>query len=157
MVLLLLVAGVAGAAWWQWSRAPADDYDYAAAFESQTPGSTLPLLKIRDVVGKTADELTAVLGPSQNCSTTLYSSRCSYATGRTEVVFIDGKADWITVKDLRETTFAPAALHRIGLDESKTSDKTDSELIWTGLNGLKEVRIVGDGEHVEFIRVKAKS
>ncbi len=136
---------------------PADDYDYAAAFEASAPGSTAPILKITDVVGKTADELRAVLGPPENCETSLYSSRCTYAPGQTEVVFIDGKADWITINALGETVFDAAALARIGLSETKPTERSETELLWTSLPGLRELRVVGDGARIDFIRIKARS
>ena len=97
---LVLFVGVAAVLIVRDQQKRADDYDYAAAFEASAPGRTAQILKITDVVGKTADELRVVLGPPENCETSLYSSRCAYAPGQTEVVVIDGKADWITVSAL---------------------------------------------------------
>jgi hypothetical protein len=132
-----------------------DAYDYAAAFEAQAPGSTAAVLRIGEIVGKTPDELKAVLGAPLNCETSLYSSRCEYSTGATEVVFIEGKADWITVKALGETKLDPAALPRIGLPQKKPNVTEASRLIWTNIEGLREVQAIGDGERIEFILVKA--
>jgi hypothetical protein len=152
---MLLVAALVAFAWWRWGGAISDQYDYAAAFEAQAPGSTAAVVKIGDIVGRTPDELKAVLGAPLGCETSLYSSRCQYSTGATEVVFIDGKADWITVKALGDTRLEPAALPRIGLPQRKPAITEPTRLVWTDIEGLREVQAVGDGERLEFIRVKA--
>jgi hypothetical protein len=142
--------------WLQWGRSMlGDDYDYAAAFEAQAPGSTAAVVKIGEIVGKTPDELRATLGAPLSCEASLYSTRCSYSPGATEVVFIDGRADWITVKALGETKLDPAALPRIGLPQSKPKISEPTRLVWTDIEGLREVQAVGDGDQLEFIRVKA--
>ena len=153
--IAVVVVALAAAAWWRWGVPMGDRYDYAAAFEAQAPGSTAAVVRIADIVGKTPDELKATLGAPLGCETSLYSSRCHYSTGATEVVFIDGKADWITVKALGETKLDPAALPRIGLPQRKPQTREPTQLLWTDIEGLREVRAVGDGERVEFIRVKA--
>lgn len=162
--IVAALIGVGVTALFAWRRiaepppaATADDYDYEAAFETPAPGSDRPVIRIAEIAGRTPDELAQRLGPAEHCEASLHSSRCSYAPGRTEVVFIDGHADWITVNEPGETPFAPAALARLGLAESMPTERSDAELIWTALPGLREVRVVGDGEHVEFIRIKVRS
>ncbi len=134
--------------------ASSDGYDYAAAFESLDASSTAPVVKIPEIAGKSPDELRAALGPPESCETSLYSSRCTYAPGRTEVVFIAGKADWITVNDLGETKLDPAALGRLGLPASTPLVRSEAQLGWKDVAGLKEVSLVGSGDRVEFARVK---
>lgn len=156
---VIVLAILAALGWWRWGRpvVKPDDYDYAAAFERAAADSRAAVIDIPALAGKTRAQLQALLGAAEHCETSLYSSRCRYAPGNTEIVFIDGKADWITVNDLGETPFAAAALGRIGLGETPPDRRENSELIWNNLDGLREVRVVGDGEHVEFIRIKAKS
>lgn len=159
-VLVVVLAG----GWWLFSRTPGgetpadgDDFDYAAAFESLDPGSTAPLFRIVEVAGKTEAEVAAALGPPWNCESTLYSRRCSYAPGSTEVVYIDGRADWLTVNALGEAPLDDAILMRIGLKAAKPSSANDEERVWTDLAGLRELRAVGSAQRVEFLRIKVKS
>ena len=133
---------------------PSDGYDYAAAFESLDAGSAAPVVKIPEIAGRSMEELRALLGPPERCEASRYSSRCTYAPGRTEVVFIAGKADWITVNELGETPFKPAALGRLGLPASTPLLSSEAQLGWKDVAGLKEVSLVGSGERVEFARVK---
>lgn len=158
---VLVIAAAAG--WW-FTRMPGgevpadgDDYDYAAAFESLDPGSTAPLFRIADVAGKAEADVAAVLGPPWNCESSLHSRRCSYAPGSTEVVYIDGKADWLTVTALGESPLDDALLMRIGLKAAKPGSASDEERVWSDLAGLREVRAYGTPERAQFLRIKVKS
>jgi len=161
-VVTLVIA--MAAAWWFWGRAPGgevpadgDDYDYAAAFESLDPGSNAPLFRIDEVAGKAEAEVAAVLGPPWNCESSKYSRRCSYAPGSTEVVYIDGKADWLTVTALGESPLDDQLLMRVGLKPAKPGTASDEERVWTALAGLREVRAYGTPERAQFLRIKVKS
>ena len=160
---LLLVAALLSLSalvyWLVWGRAVehTDDYDYAAAFESLDPGSTAPLFRIADVAGKAEADVAAVLGPSMGCESSLHSRRCRYAPGATEIVYIDGKADWLTVTALGEAPLDDALLQRIGLKAAKAASANDEERVWSGLSGLREVRAYGTPERAQFLRIKVKS
>lgn len=159
--LAILVVVAAAAAFWvlrdRQGSSPDDDYDYAAAFESLDPDSGAPLFRIGEVAGRSEAELATVLGPPWDCESSLYSRRCRYAPGGTEVVFIDGKADWLTVRSPGEVGFDASALTRIGLAARKPDRTTAEELIWSDLGGLREVRVVSDGGTVQLLHIKVKS
>ncbi|WP_293000096.1 hypothetical protein [Nevskia sp.] len=163
MLVAVLVVALAATVWAtraRWSDAaagPDGDFDYASAFESLDPKSTAPLFRMADVAGKTEDELRAALGPPESCETTLYSRRCRYSPGNTEVVFIDGKADWLTVNELGETPFDDALLGRIGLPSSRARNTDSGDKRWTGVSGLREVTAHGSDGRVAYIRIKVKS
>ncbi len=163
-VLGVAVLGLAVAAGWWFTRTPdgtdpaaGDDYDYAAAFESLDPGSTAPLFRIADVAGKAEADVAAVLGPPTGCESSLHSRRCRYAPGATEIVYIDGKADWLTVIALGEAPLDDALLQRIGLKAAKAASASDEERVWSALSGLREVRAYGTPERAQFLRIKVKS
>lgn len=161
--LAILVVVAAAVAFWslrdRQGSGPAggDDYDYAAAFESLDPGSNAPLFRIAEVAGKTEAEIAAVLGPPWNCESSHYSRRCSYAPGSTEIVYIDGRADWLTVTALGESPLDDQLLMRVGLKAAKPASSSDEERIWTDLPNLREVRAFGTPERAQFLRIKVKS
>ncbi|WP_295687470.1 hypothetical protein [uncultured Nevskia sp.] len=157
VLAVVIVIAAAVTFWLTRERHGDEDYDYAAAFESLDPASGAPLFRIADVAGHTEAELAVVLGPPWDCESSLYSRRCRYAPGSTEVVFIEGKADWLTVRSPGEVEFNASALTRIGLVEKKPDQSTAEELIWTNLAGLREVRAVSNGDGVQMLRIKVKS
>lgn len=159
--LAILIIVAAAAVFWllreRQGFGSGDDYDYAAAFESLDPASGAPLFRIAEVAGHSEAELAVVLGPPWDCESSLYSRRCRYAPDNTEVVFIDGKADWLTVRSPGEVAFDASALGRIGLPDRKPDQATAEELVWTGFGGLREVRVVGSVDGVRMLCVKVKS
>jgi len=163
--VLALVASlvIAGLFVWLARKPPAtgpeagDGYDYAAAFESLDPASEAPLFRIAEVAGRDEAAVAAVLGPAEDCESSLYSRRCRYAPGGTEIVYIDGRADWFTVWVPGEAPLDDAVLRRIGLVPKPAASASDGERIWTDLGGLREVRAEGSPERVEFLRIKVKS
>lgn len=162
VVLAVAIALVAGGALYLrrhngGTPAQNDRYDYAGAFENLGPADKSPIVEIPRIAGKTPEELRALLGAPERCETTLYSSRCRYSPGRIEVVFIDGRADWMTVADFGETPFTPAAVKRMGLPEAPPAARDGEQMQWSDLAGLKSVQIVGDGKRIEFARVKART
>lgn len=156
-VLAALIIVAAAATIWVKRDGQGDEYDYAAAFESLDPASGAPLFRIGEIAGRSEAELATVLGPPYECSSSLYSRRCQYGPGSTEVVFIDGKADWMTVRSLGEAAFDASALTRIGLAAKQPDETSAEQLVWTGVGGLREVRAISEGGSLQLLRIKVKS
>ncbi|HEY8037791.1 MAG TPA: hypothetical protein VIF37_19610 [Methylobacter sp.] len=55
------------------------------------------LFNISKLAGKTEAEVETLLGESVFCAKSESARNCSYRENEIEIVFIDGKADWITV------------------------------------------------------------
>ncbi len=55
------------------------------------------LYNIPKIVGKTEAEIEVLLGEPVFCAQSESARNCSYHENEIEIVFIDGKADWITV------------------------------------------------------------
>lgn len=161
----VLLAGLAlgAAAWglWQWQQ---DDFDYAAAFERPEAGETTEppgvILRIPELAGRTAAELEGRLGAPGRCEDSLYSRRCRYSHAATQVLFIDGKADWFLVP-FGDSGYplVPEALAALGLPEGKPTQSSKRELVWEGLAGYREVRLVADNQGIvthALIKVSAR-
>lgn len=138
-------------------RADGDDYDYAAAFESLDPESRAPLFRIADIAGRSEAEVAATLGPPWDCESSLYSRRCHYAPGATEIVYIDGRADWLTVRALGDAALADDLLERIGLEPKPAGEGSDRVRVWRTLGGLREVSAHGHAGRADYLRIKVRS
>jgi hypothetical protein len=155
----VVVAVLLAAAAVYWLRTPAaDDFDYAAAFEQPAAAAaqTGASVDIKALAGRTPAEVQALIGPASDCEQALHSRRCDYAQSPVQIVFIDGRADWFTVRAMgQELQLAPETLARFGLPVAEPQEQTQRENVWHDLAGLKEVRMVGDEYGVSYVRIKA--
>ncbi len=135
----------------------ADDFDYAAAFERPTGVERTPTApNLMALSGRSAADVEALLGPPSECEDTLYSRRCQYAQSPVEIVFIDGRADWFTLRGSGEgLPLAAETLAHFGLPVTEPDHATEQENLWRDLAGFKEVRMVGDEYGVSYVRIKA--
>jgi hypothetical protein len=71
-----------------------------------------------------------------------------------EVAFVNGRADWITIKGQKEMRFSPAVLHQLNLDSASPSFRNEHVIAWTGIKGFREIRVFPD-QHggIDFVYV----
>lgn len=152
----LLLVAVIGVAVWLGNRESADSFDYVAAFEQPANAAEGGVVDVKALAGRSFDQVAALLGAPSDCEQALHSRRCSYAQAPVEIVFIDGRADWMTVRVYDgELMLAPEALARFGLPVSDPVESDVNQSIWRDIAGLKEVRLVGDENGVMYARIKA--
>lgn len=152
---VLFVVAAASVLAWQWWRSDGS-FDYEAAFEQipEAGGAVQPLVQLSSFAGKPRAEAEQVLGASQSCQAALHSERCNYAN-RVEVVYIDGKADWITVSfPYGRFPLAPESLGLLGLPSSEPQSGDENQIGWTAIQGLRSVQMVGDENGAMFARIK---
>lgn len=115
------------------------------------------LVDITKLAGKSENEVSAYLGQPSSCGSSKYGKKCQYQKGDTEIVFINGKADWITVEDIDHIPFTKSALSAIGLKESKPSFSNNFTLRWNSIQGLMEVSIFKGASNSDYAYIKAKT
>ena len=155
VLVLGIVAVVVAALLWQ-RNTPHDDYDYARAFEQPADtGAMAVQIDVTAFAGAPRAKAEEVLGAPQRCEAALASERCRYARG-VEVVYIEDKADWITVQlSYGRYALEPSTLASVGLPVAEPSITTQHELIWSGHAGFKSVQLVGDENGAMYLRIKA--
>ena len=113
-----------------------------------------PIIDVLDIRGRTQPEVALQLGQSLHCAETYQGTGCQYAGG-IEVVFIDGRADWILVAPEVEIPFEPTALRHIGLSPTTPTVRNPFRMHWDGHQGLAVVSVYGSGRYVALFRVHA--
>lgn len=149
VVLGMGVAAAAGAAWW---FGQADDFDYAAAFE--TPEVTDPgappgvVLAVAGIAGRSEAELASQLGRG-DCEDSLYSRRCRYPNVDASVTYVDGKAEWI-LAEFRDSGYplTVASLAALGLPEGEPAQRAPREWTWQDHAGFAEIHLYADTQGV---------
>lgn len=120
-----------------------------AAPSAPNPARTVTPVKvvidIPSIAGKTADEVSTYLGSPIEChqikSGETRGEKCTYKKAETEVVFIDGKADWITVSDMNGAPFSPPAITALGLPETRPGHRNKYSMRWNDISEIKQVSI----------------
>lgn len=116
--------------------------------------SVVDILKI---AGKPESQVANYLGPPNSCGKSKYGKKCQYTKGETEIVFINDKADWITVEGLDSISFSKSALAAIGLKESAPSFSNNFTLRWSNIQGLMEVSLFKWASKSDYAYIKVKT
>ena len=112
------------------------------------------VVDVTKIEGKTQAQVSNVLGKPTKCSKSKYGSKCSYSVGETEIVFINGKADWITIEGIDNIPFNSQALKSIGISPIKPSFKNNFTLRWSSIQGLREVSIFKGEKNSDYAYIK---
>lgn len=125
------------------------NYKRAAVIVSLFAATTLlasaaPILDIQTIAGKAAADVTKVLGKPSQEEKTKYGPKLSYKDGKIEAVFIDGKADWITVRDMGSVPYDTKAIETIGLKQEAPNFQNAFVIAWEPHSRYYSVRIFSD-------------
>lgn len=118
-------------------------------------------LDIKSIARNTEAVVEKLVGQPENCELLTVSKhrKCYYLDDKLEIVYINGKADWITYYP-ENTKFHSASLLKFNLDPTiKPSFFRDHVIRWENSQyGLKEVSIFpGAGGNISYIYVKSSS
>lgn len=120
----------------------------------QAAASTI--LDLPQLAGRTQAEAASALGKPDRCDSTKHGPKCRWRDGALEVVFIDGKADWITVKGLSGKV-RREALGQLGLPQPNPDFVTTGEMRWTQIPGFRQVQLFGTKDGVEYAYAKVRT
>lgn len=115
------------------------------------------IIDVTKIAGKTEAEVSSYLGQPISCGKSKYGKKCQYEKGETEIVFIKGKADWITVEGIDHIPFSKSALIAIGLKEASPSFSNNFTLRWNSIQGLMEVSIFKGASKSDYAYIKVKT
>ena len=116
-----------------------------------------PVIDVTKIAGKSKVQVEKILGTPTKTTKTKYGEKLSYKKGDTEIVFINGLADWITVEDINDVPFNKKAIISIGLEESHPVKTTDWELQWENLQGLRSISLFKGKNMSDYIYIKVKT
>lgn len=89
------------------------------------------------------------------CSNSKYGNKCSYNKEQYEIVYINGKSDWITINKLGDIKYSETALQSIGLPKTGATFKNDNTIRWTNISGFLEISLFpGQNGKADYIYIK---
>lgn len=122
---------------------PSGEEENAAKDEpkpKQAKAAKEPVVDVTKIAGKTRAEAETVLGAPDECETSMHGDKCRYLKSHTEIVYIDGKADWITV-GFDDEPYDPAAIVKLGFKQEPPSFQNEFAIRWEGIDGLLEASL----------------
>ncbi len=115
------------------------------------------IVDVSKIAGKSQEDVATYLGKEISCSKGKHGNKCQYNKGEVEVVFINGKADWITVEGINNIPFTKSALNALGLQETRPSFKNNFTLRWEGIQGLRSVSLFKGASKSDYAYIKVKT
>ena len=115
------------------------------------------VVDVTKIAGKSENDVATYLGKPISCGSSKYGKKCQYEKGQTEIVFIQGKADWITVEGADNIPFSKIALGSLGLKEARPSFTNDFTLRWEAIQGLREVSLFKGSSSSDYVYIKVKT
>ena len=115
-------------------------------------------LAIRRIAGEDEANVARYLGPAAKCERQGTRLKCLYKLGSVEVVFRDGKADWVTIFPAG-LPFSHTALARYGLPKDrKPSEANARQVRWTNIDWFYAVLAVAAGDGgVDYVRAQVRT
>lgn len=117
------------------------------------------IVDVRAIAGKDAETVARILGrPSRTQSATNRDHEYPahfYRDGQIEVVFVKGRAEWITISHLQRIPYGPHVLGAFGLPETEPVFISVDVVRWQDVAGVKEISIfpVHGGRSVEYASI----
>jgi len=115
------------------------------------------VLDVLRIAGKDMAAVSEYLGKPIECSPVKQGQKCAYTKAETEIVYIDGLADWITIEGIDDVAFEATAIQSLGFAESKPSFKNGFSLRWDGIEDLMEVTIFKGASRADYAYIKVKT
>ena len=124
------------------------------------------VIDLKKIAGKNISEVEKILGkaekvePFSESSTPCNDQPCEkayYQKDKFEIIFINGKADWITINELSEYDFNEDNIELFGISNSEPDFNNPDDLIrWKNIENISEINIFNNGSNkisYAYIRV----
>ncbi|GAA4028758.1 hypothetical protein GCM10022409_11070 [Hymenobacter glaciei] len=125
------------------------------------------LINISDIAGKSLAGVEKKLGKPDNVEkarpsgTPCTNGECKKAFfqgGHYEVLFINGKADWITINNVSGFDLNSGSIKLLGLPSVQPAFTSSSVVRWTNIKGIKEISFFNNGsDKIDYIYIKVKT
>lgn len=112
------------------------------------------VLEVSSIAGQSKTAVVKILGKPVSCAANKYGQKCVFKTAGTEIVFINGKADWITVGGLDGVPYNESALSALGLKPSRPTVANFNVLRWTNVPGFVEIAVFPSTAGIDYAYIK---
>lgn len=115
------------------------------------------VINVPKIAGRSMKQVAEQLKATPTCAKNKRGTKCDYNDGSVEIVYIDGKADWITVNSLEQVPFTDTAIARLGFGQKAPSFRSPMVMRWNGLPGVVEVSVFKGQTGSDYAYIKVKT
>lgn len=123
------------------------------------------IIDVKTIIGKSETEIEKVLGiaessekvsPSNTPCADIPCNKKFYQKNKFEIVFIDGKSDWITINNTSNFDFNSENITLLGLSSTVPNFENTMSINWKNIENINEVIFSSNGDNkIEYIYIKA--
>lgn len=113
------------------------------------------VIDVPSFVGKTKLETSKIIGEPTSCSPSKYGEKCLFDKAETEIVFIEDRADWITIEGIDDIPFTEDTIKSLGFSTHKPSFSNSFTMRWDSIDNLISVSIFKGGTNSDYAYIKA--
>lgn len=124
------------------------------------------IIDVSTIIGKNKTDIEKILGKPDNVemikpiNTPCQDTACeqaNYQSYKFEIVFINDKADWITINEVSEYGINDESIELFGLEAAEPTFNSPGNVTkWDNIENIKELSIYDDGSgHMAYISIKA--
>jgi hypothetical protein len=124
-------------------------------FQSHLCYSQNPEYRAMDLVGNPQSEIATQLGQPVSCKETNQGTSCKYKSKSIEIIYINGRADWLAFGKIKDLPFDFNALSYVGLVPTTPFVYRAGQMHWQNHHGLELISIYGNATHTKVIQIKA--
>jgi len=125
--------------------------------QAPAPAPVSAIVDVPEIAGKSQKDVAALLGDPTSCETVKKGEKCFFKPGETEIVFISGKADWITVEALDSAPYSEDVLPMLGLEKTTAVLSNGNTIRWETIPGLLEVSVFPAQSGVDYAYIKTST
>jgi hypothetical protein len=116
-----------------------------------------PIVELSKISGRAVKEVEKLLGPPTETAKTEKGPKRIYKEGSIEVVYINEKADWITVTPTKKIPFTKDALKELGLEVTHPTFSNEHVMRWESLKDYQFISIFPGPNGIDYIYVMTKT
>jgi hypothetical protein len=122
------------------------------------------IIDLKTIIGKSETEIEKVLGKAENSEKVspnntpckdIPCNKKSYQKNKFEIVFIDGKSDWITINNTSNFEFDSENIALLGLLPTEPNYENNISKKWNDIENINDITYFNNGENkIDYIYIK---
>ncbi len=113
------------------------------------------LLDVLELAGQSKDDVATMIGTPLQCGSSKYGEKCAYEIAETVIVFIDGKADWITIEGIDAAPFSDDTIELLGFESAAPSFENSFTKRWDSIEGFLSVSLFKGATNSDYAYIKS--